>query len=54
MQKAREGGGVKRYVWFISFPGGRRGWELWLGPVGLIATRPVRFPLAWSWGWWRV
>jgi hypothetical protein len=43
---------MHRYLWLIHNPGGRRGWELWLGPIGLALTCPALAP-AWSWGWWR-
>ena len=43
---------MRRYTWVIPTPAGRRGVEVWLGPVGLALTWPPGKP-AWSWGWWR-
>ncbi|MGO9960932.1 MAG: hypothetical protein ACLP50_33975 [Solirubrobacteraceae bacterium] len=37
-------------IWVIPRPGNRAGWEIWLGPVGLILTWPPQFPLDWNWG----
>jgi hypothetical protein len=42
---------VVRYVWLIQEPGNRRGFELWVGPIGLPVTWPLS-PPAWSWRWW--
>lgn len=44
-----------KYVWVIPRPGNRRGWEVWLGPVGL----PLHWPAdpyrpMWNWGWWEM
>ena len=41
-------------MWVIDFPGGRKGWEIWLGPVGLMLTWPLQVPVRWSWGWWNL
>jgi hypothetical protein len=38
-------------VWIIGRPGNRRGFELWLGPIGFGFTWPPS--LHWNWGWWR-
>ena len=42
---------LKRLIWVIPTPAGRHGWEIWLGPIGIDITWPLRVP-AWSWGWW--
>jgi hypothetical protein len=44
---------MKRYLWVIPHPANRKGWEVWLGPVGLNLTWPMVAPVAWNWGWWQ-
>lgn len=39
------------WIWVIPTPAGRRGWDVWVGPVGVSLTLPMARP-AWNWGWW--
>lgn len=43
---------MTKYFMKIDHPGGRRGWEIWLGPLGIIVTWPPQLPLAWHMRWW--
>jgi hypothetical protein len=42
-----------KLIQIIRRPGNRAGLEIWVGPLGLIATWPPSLPIDWSWGWWR-